>query len=88
MNLNTSSFHFALEELLASEFHWARSRCGLPIKDCADRLKVSVEVIDKIERGRFNDPEVSLLLLAQYAALFKQRLVLKLGDSNGSSLYF
>ena len=47
--------HFIIEDKqnLGWRFHWLRAEQQEPIDICAQKLNVSVDVIDKIESGQF-----------------------------------
>ena len=51
-----------------------------PIDICAQKLNVSVDVIDKIESGQFDNPQVNLDVLIRYLALYGEKFRLSLGD--------
>ena len=40
---------------------------------CARRLGVSIDTVDKIECGRFDEPQIDLELLILYLALYDEK---------------
>lgn len=74
--------HFIIEDKqnLGWRFHWLRAEQQEPIDICAQRLNVSVDVIDKIESGQFDSPQVNLDILIRYLALYGEKFRLSLGD--------
>ena len=53
---------------------WVGSSIGcVPIDICARRLGVSIDTVDKIESGRFDEPQIDLELLILYLALYDEK---------------
>lgn len=80
MQFISSDFIINDERELGWKFHWLRAESQDPIDVCAQRLGVSVNVIDKIESGQFDDSRINLRLLIRYLALYNQKFHLCLGD--------
>lgn len=76
MYLESGSYEFADESEIGTDFHWLRACFGENIESCAQRLGVSIDIIDKIERGQFDNPQINLNLLIRYASLYHEKLVL------------
>lgn len=83
MYLKSGNYHIADEVGIGLNLHWLRACVGEDIDSCAQKLGVDIDTIDKIERGLFSDPQISLNLLMRYAALFNERLVLTVRCMHG-----
>lgn len=74
--------HFIIEDKqnLGWRFHWLRAEQQEPIDICAQKLNVSVDVIDKIESGQFDSPQVNLDILIRLSRTLRRKFRLSLGD--------
>lgn len=79
--------HFIIEDKqnLGWRFHWLRAEQQEPIDICAQKLNVSVDVIDKIESGQFDSPQVNLDILIRYLALYGEKFRLSFTAKSSAS---
>jgi len=78
------SGHYCIDSsAAATRLHWLRSAADDNIEICAQKLGVSVDIIDKLERGKFDDEQISWSLLVAYACLYGQKPVLEVRCVNG-----
>lgn len=73
MQINSPHFIIENESELGWKFHWLRAEHEEPIDICVRRLGVSIDTVDKIESGRFDEPQIDLELLILYLALYDEK---------------
>jgi len=80
MQYDFSDFILKNETELGWRLHWLRAENREPIEACAQKLGVSIDVIDKIESGKFDNPRINLDLLIRYLALYNEKFYLSFGE--------
>ena len=66
MQINSPHFIIENESELGWKFHWLRAEHEEPID-------ISIDTVDKIECGRFDEPQIDLELLILYLALYDEK---------------